>query len=69
MNTQKTTLPIEYWNSGKTRLIQEEDENGRIVGRKVTDTYYKLKYILNGTGFGSVAVIKMERVNGLPVVK
>ena len=31
MNTQKTTLPIEYWNSGKTRLIEGKDENGRSI--------------------------------------
>jgi capsular polysaccharide biosynthesis protein len=27
----KTILPIEYWNEGKTRLIKEKDENGRII--------------------------------------
>jgi hypothetical protein len=31
MNIQKTILPIEYWNSGRTRLIQEKDENGRDI--------------------------------------
>jgi hypothetical protein len=42
----------------------EEDEFGRVVGRKIAKPYYDLKYILNGTGFGSVSVIRMERVNG-----
>jgi len=27
----KTILPIEYWNSGRTRLIKEKDENGRDI--------------------------------------
>jgi hypothetical protein len=31
MNTQKTILPIEYWNSRRTRLIKEKDENGRDI--------------------------------------
>lgn len=31
MNTQKTILPIEYWNSKRTRLIKEKDENGRDI--------------------------------------
>jgi len=31
MNIQKTILPIEYWNKRKTRLITEEDENGRKI--------------------------------------
>jgi hypothetical protein len=31
MITQKITLPIEYWNSGRTRLICEKDENGRTI--------------------------------------
>ena len=31
MNTQKITLPIEYWNSGRTRPIKERDENGRDI--------------------------------------
>ena len=31
MNMTKTILPIEYWNEGKTRLIKEKDENGRII--------------------------------------
>ncbi len=31
MNIQKTILPIEYWNSGRTRLIKEKDENGRDI--------------------------------------
>ena len=26
MNTKKTILPIEYWNSGKTRCIEDKDE-------------------------------------------
>jgi len=31
MITQKTILPIEYWNSGRTRLLKEKDENGRDI--------------------------------------
>lgn len=31
MNTQKIILPIEYWNSGRTRLIKDKDENGRDI--------------------------------------
>ena len=31
MSTQKTILPIEYWNSGRTRLIKEKDEKGRDI--------------------------------------
>ena len=31
MNTQKITLPIEYWNSGRTRILREKDENGRNI--------------------------------------
>lgn len=31
MNTKKTILPIEYWNSGKTRCIEDKDENGRDI--------------------------------------
>ena len=31
MNTQKIISPIEYWNSGRTRLIKEKDENGRDI--------------------------------------
>lgn len=31
MNIQKTILPIEYWNSGRTRLLKENDENGRNI--------------------------------------
>ena len=31
MNMQKTILPIEYWNSERTRLIKEQDENGRNI--------------------------------------
>jgi capsular polysaccharide biosynthesis protein len=31
MSTQKTILPIEYWNSGKTRLIKEKDKNNRDI--------------------------------------
>lgn len=31
MNTEKITLPIEYWNDKKTRIIQEQDKNGRKI--------------------------------------
>lgn len=31
MSIQKTILPIEYWNFGRTRLIKEKDENGRCI--------------------------------------
>lgn len=31
MNTQKTILPIKYWNDGRTRPIKEKDENGRDI--------------------------------------
>ena len=31
MNMKKTILPIEYWNSERTRLIKEKDENGRDI--------------------------------------
>ena len=31
MITKKTILPIEYWNSGRTRLIKERDDNGRDI--------------------------------------
>ena len=31
MTTKPITSPIEYWNDGKTRLIESEDENGRKI--------------------------------------
>ena len=31
MTTRPITSPIEYWNDGKTRLIESEDENGRKI--------------------------------------
>ena len=31
MTTTPTTLPIEYWNNTKTRLVSPRDENGREV--------------------------------------
>ena len=31
MNIQKTILPIEYWNSGRTRLIKDKDKNARDI--------------------------------------
>jgi len=31
MNIKTITLPINYWNSGKTRKIEDKDENGRVV--------------------------------------
>jgi len=31
MNIRETILPIEYWNSGRTRPIKEKDENGRSI--------------------------------------
>jgi len=31
MNMKKIILPIEYWNSERTRLIKEKDENGRDI--------------------------------------
>ncbi|HAZ13851.1 MAG: hypothetical protein A2X86_14350 [Bdellovibrionales bacterium GWA2_49_15] len=40
----------------------EEDQFGRIVGRKLACPYYDIRIVLNGTGFGSVAVISLERV-------
>ncbi|MEK6623949.1 MAG: hypothetical protein AABY86_03210, partial [Bdellovibrionota bacterium] len=39
----------------------EEDRLGRIVGRKLASASYHLKFILNGTGFERVAIIRMER--------
>lgn len=38
----------------------EEDDFGRTLGREISDICYKLHYVLNGTGFGSVAIIKFE---------
>ena len=31
MTITQTTLPIEYWNKSKTRLVSPRDENGRKV--------------------------------------
>ena len=31
MTTKPITLPIEYWDSGDTRTICPEDENGRTI--------------------------------------
>jgi hypothetical protein len=31
MNIQKTILPINFWDSGRTRLIAEKDSNGRSI--------------------------------------
>ncbi|HAZ13533.1 MAG: hypothetical protein A2X86_13460 [Bdellovibrionales bacterium GWA2_49_15] len=64
--------PVEYENyqagSVVTKEITmrlafggEEDEFGRIVGRKFASAFYTLTFILNGTGFGSVSVISFNR--------
>ncbi|MBI2521719.1 MAG: hypothetical protein HYV97_14990 [Bdellovibrio sp.] len=39
----------------------EEDVFGRIIGRKLATAYYDLKFVLNGTGFGSIAIMRMDR--------
>lgn len=39
----------------------EEDEFGRIVGRHLAGAHYDLRFVLNGTGFGTVAIISLER--------
>jgi len=31
MTTNKITLPIEYWNEGRTKVLCPEDENGRVL--------------------------------------
>ena len=43
MTTTPTTLPIEYWNNTKTRLVSPRDENGREV---------ELAYFFNAQFFG-----------------
>ncbi len=40
----------------------EEDQFGRIVHRHLARAWYDIKLILNGTGYGTVSVISMERV-------
>lgn len=67
--------PLEYqkWEMGLVVIKQlflhlgylgEEDQFGRIFGREISDAFYKLKFILNGTGPGSVSVISLKRYNG-----
>jgi len=47
----------------------EEDQYGRVVGRKIACTYYDLKFVLNGTGFQTVSVVRLERINSTPIVE
>ncbi len=43
----------------------EEDEFGRIVHRHLAEAFYNVKIIFNGTGFGSVSIMSMERESSL----